>query len=77
VPAKQVGYPSHAGLDGTRKTKKYDNFQRDWPNVIVADDRTIAAIDAKWEKLGLGDFIPSPSLRYKNMVYGDSAIALE
>ena len=32
------------GLDGTRKTKELDNFQRDWPNIIVADDATIRAV---------------------------------
>ncbi|HEY6900336.1 MAG TPA: menaquinone biosynthesis decarboxylase, partial [Puia sp.] len=31
------------GLDGTRKTWELDNFQRDWPNIIVADDATIRA----------------------------------
>ena len=29
------------GFDGTRKTKELDDFQRDWPNIIVADERTI------------------------------------
>src|SRR6201994_4214217 len=32
------------GLDGTRKTRELDDFQRDWPNIIVADDGTIAAV---------------------------------
>jgi 4-hydroxy-3-polyprenylbenzoate decarboxylase len=62
------------GLDGTRKTKELDNFQRDWPNIIVADDATIAAVDAKWHKLGLGAFLPSPSLKFKNQVYGEEAV---
>ena len=29
------------GFDGTRKTKEFDDFHRDWPNIIVADDETI------------------------------------
>lgn len=62
------------GLDGTRKTKELDNFQRDWPNIIVADDATIAAVDAKWERLGLGAFLPSPSLRFKQQLYGAEAV---
>jgi 4-hydroxy-3-polyprenylbenzoate decarboxylase len=62
------------GLDGTRKTKELDNFQRDWPNIIVADNATIAAVDAKWHKLGLGAFLPSPSLKFKNQVYGEEAV---
>ena len=62
------------GLDGTRKTKEFDNFNRDWPNIIVADDQTIDAIDKKWEKLSIGKFIPSPSLKFKDQLYGEEAI---
>ena len=61
------------GLDGTRKTKDLDDFQRDWPNIIVADDETILAIDNKWNKLGLGSLIPSPSLKFKLQMYGEEA----
>ncbi len=64
------------GLDGTRKTKDLDNFQRDWPNIIVADDKTIKSVDDKWNKLGLGKFIPSPSLKFKQQMYGESAVSL-
>jgi 4-hydroxy-3-polyprenylbenzoate decarboxylase len=62
------------GFDGTRKTKQHDNFQRDWPNIIVAADSTITSVDEKWDTLGLGPLIPSPSLKYKEMVYGDEAV---
>jgi 4-hydroxy-3-polyprenylbenzoate decarboxylase len=62
------------GLDGTRKTREWDNFQRDWPNIIVADDATIRAVDAKWNELGLGPFLPSPSLKFKDQVYGEEAV---
>jgi 4-hydroxy-3-polyprenylbenzoate decarboxylase len=60
-------------LDGTRKTKEWDNFQRDWPNIIVADAATIQAVDAKWNKLNLGPFLPSPSLKFKAQLYGEEA----
>lgn len=65
------------GLDGTRKTKEHDNFQRDWPNIIVADDKTIASVNEKWESLGLGAFIASPSLKYKGQMYGEEAVVNE
>lgn len=73
---KSAGYPYTAclGLDGTRKTKELDNFQRDWPNIIVADQHTIESIDKKWDQLGLGEFIPSPSLKYKDQLYGEEAV---
>lgn len=63
------------GLDGTIKTKAFDNFQRDWPNIIVADDETIEAVDKKWDSLGLGSFIASPSLKFKQQLFGKEAIA--
>jgi 4-hydroxy-3-polyprenylbenzoate decarboxylase len=62
------------GLDGTRKTKELDDFHRDWPNIIVADDATIKAVDEKWSELGIGTFIPSPSLKFKNQMYGEEAV---
>ena len=62
------------GLDGTIKTKEFDDFQRDWPNIIVADDKTIESVDAKWDSLGIGAFLPSPSLKFKGQMYGEEAV---
>ena len=62
------------GFDGTRKTKEFDDFNRDWPNIIVADDATIKAVDAKWGDLNIGEFIPSPSLKFKTQLYGEEAV---
>lgn len=62
------------GLDGTIKSKEMDNFQRDWPNIIVSDEATIKSVDAKWDKLGLGEFLPSPSLKFQDQVYGLEAV---
>jgi 4-hydroxy-3-polyprenylbenzoate decarboxylase len=58
----------HLVIDGTRKQKGQDNFERDWPNVIVSDDETIRNVDDMWPSLGLGGFISSPSLKYKSLV---------
>jgi 4-hydroxy-3-polyprenylbenzoate decarboxylase len=68
------GYTACMGFDGTRKTKELDDFQRDWPNIIVADDATIKAVDAKWTELGMGKFISSPSLKFKGQMYGEEAV---
>ncbi|MBS1585732.1 MAG: menaquinone biosynthesis decarboxylase [Bacteroidetes bacterium] len=65
------------GLDGTRKTKALDGFERPWPNVIAADERTISSVDKKWELLGLGDIIISPSLKYMTQLYGHEAHVLD
>jgi 4-hydroxy-3-polyprenylbenzoate decarboxylase len=68
-------YYACIGFDGTLKTKQFDDFYRDWPNIIIADDKTIASVDEKWPTLGLGDFISSPSLKYKGQMYGEEAVA--
>ena len=65
------------GLDGTRKSKKFDNFDRPWPNIIAADPETIAIVDQKWDNLGLGKLINSPSLRYATQLYGGGAAVLD
>ena len=61
------------GFDGTRKTKEFDNFNREWPNIIVADDETIKRVDEKWNQLNIGEFISSPSLKFKDQLYGEEA----
>jgi 4-hydroxy-3-polyprenylbenzoate decarboxylase len=70
-------YQQILGLDGTRKTKRHDNFDRPWPNIIAADDATIAKIDAKWSELGLGELLKSPSLKYKTQLYEGGATVLD
>jgi 4-hydroxy-3-polyprenylbenzoate decarboxylase len=65
------------GLDGTRKTKKLDNFDRPWPNIIAADKETIVKVDSKWSQLGLGKLIISPSLKYSTQLYEGGATVLD
>ena len=67
-------YSACIGFDGTRKTKEFDDFNRDWPNIIVADDNTITKVNEKWSSLGIGKFISSPSLKFKDQLYGEEAI---
>ncbi len=68
-------YVTSIGFDGTLKTKEFDGFNRDWPNIIIADNKTIASVDEKWNSLGLGKFISSPSLKFKEQMYGEEAVA--
>jgi 4-hydroxy-3-polyprenylbenzoate decarboxylase len=77
VKATNEQSTSHIGFDGTRKTKEHDGFTRDWPNILVMDKQTIDSIDAKWGKLGLGKFLPSPSLKYQKQLYKGRAVAEE
>jgi 4-hydroxy-3-polyprenylbenzoate decarboxylase len=59
-------------IDARTKYSRKD-FHRPWPNVICMSDETINAVDDKWAKLGLGEFIPSPTLKYKHFVRNEGA----
>jgi 4-hydroxy-3-polyprenylbenzoate decarboxylase len=50
-------------IDGTVKAFRKGGFPRKWPNVVCSDPYTISAIDKKWNSLGIGDFINSPSIK--------------
>ncbi len=77
ISASQKGEVNHIVFDGTRKTKEFDGFDREWPNILASDEKTIARVDAIWDKLGLGKFIPSPSKKYRTQLYKGGAVALE
>ncbi len=62
-------------IDGSGKSLAADGFTRQWPNVLAMDDKTIEEIDALWNQLNLGPFIPSPSLNYKALVKNEGAVA--
>lgn len=55
--------PSSLLLDGTIKAYRPGGFPRKWPNVVCSDAETIKAVDDKWESIGLGRYISSPSLK--------------
>jgi 4-hydroxy-3-polyprenylbenzoate decarboxylase len=62
-------------FDGTRKTKEFDGFDRDWPNILASVDETIRHVDEIWHRLGLGPMIESPSRRYSKQLYSGGAVA--
>jgi 4-hydroxy-3-polyprenylbenzoate decarboxylase len=45
-------YGSKMGIDATRKWPE-EGFNREWPELITMDERTRAAVDAMWPKLGI------------------------
>ncbi len=79
-PSRDISFFSGDGhhkvmlLDATIKTSRHDRFQRDWPNIVTMDDGTIASVDQKWPLQELGEFLPSPSLKYKPLVKGPGAV---
>ena len=70
---KNSSYVACIGFDGTRKTREFDDFNRDWPNIIVADNETIKTVDEKWASFNIGPLVSSPSLKFKGQLYGEEA----
>jgi 4-hydroxy-3-polyprenylbenzoate decarboxylase len=64
-------------IDGTRKYKVLDGFERNWPNTVTQSPETIKKVDEKWDQLGLGAFVPSPSQKYIKQLYPGKATAEE
>ncbi len=60
-------------FDARSKFEHNSNFSRPWPNIVLQDENTVREIDQKWETLGLGEFIKSPSLKYKHLEFSKSA----
>ncbi|HOU03690.1 MAG TPA: menaquinone biosynthesis decarboxylase [Bacteroidales bacterium] len=54
-------------IDGTIKAFREDGFPRRWPNVVCSSQETIEKIDIKWNSLGIGPFIKSPSLKNSSL----------
>jgi 4-hydroxy-3-polyprenylbenzoate decarboxylase len=59
--------PASVLFDGTIKAYRKGGFPRKWPNVVCSSGEIISTIDSKWESLGIGDFIISPSARYSKL----------
>jgi len=55
-------------IDGTAKAYREGGFPRKWPNVVCSSREIIETIDRKWKNLGLGEIIPSPSLKYSQLL---------
>ena len=77
LPARADGEPAHLGLDGTRKTPEWDDFHREWPNILAMDEATIQRVDKRWDELQLGPFLASPSRKYRKQLYGGGAVVKE
>lgn len=71
------GEVAHLMLDGTRKTKELDGFDRPWPNILVSTEETIRKIDDIWAELNIGPLLRSPSLKYIRQMYGEGAVAAD
>jgi 4-hydroxy-3-polyprenylbenzoate decarboxylase len=55
-------------IDGTIKAFRKGGFPRKWPNVVCSDKDTISAVNEKWNLLGAGKLIESPSDKYRSLL---------
>ncbi len=46
-------YGSHMGVDATRKSSG-EGFTREWPDEIRMDEATLALVESKWARYGIG-----------------------
>jgi 4-hydroxy-3-polyprenylbenzoate decarboxylase len=44
-----------------------------WPNIVTADEKTIELVDKRWSEYDIGEFILSPSLRYRELQLSEGA----
>ncbi len=61
-------------MDATAKTRADDDFERDWPEVVMMDDNTIKSVDEKKYVAEMGNLSPSPSIKLKNLRYNNGAV---
>ncbi len=57
-------------IDGTIKAFREGGFPRKWPNIVCSSDETISKVDKKWESLGIGEVVSSPSASYSKLSHG-------
>ena len=44
-----------------------------WPNIVTADEQTIALVDRRWDEYGIGEKVESPSLHYRRLQLSEGA----
>ncbi len=54
--------------DATQKNSEIDEFEREWPKIVTMNKKTIENINENWNNYNIGDFLSSPSLKYKEFI---------
>ncbi|MBQ7855529.1 MAG: menaquinone biosynthesis decarboxylase [Alistipes sp.] len=60
-------------VDARPKQPGREGNPRRFPNVVTSRPEIIATVDRRWEEYGIGEFIPSPSLRYRQLLLSEGA----
>ena len=61
-----------AVIDARSKRPQRDGNPARFPNVVVSSPETTAATDRRWDEYGLGEFLPSPSERYRRLLLSET-----
>ncbi len=71
-PVRDHSFPVRATLliDATSKAGREGAYPDRWPNVVTMDGDTTDKVDRKWASYGFTDFIPSPSIHFRNLLQG-------
>jgi 4-hydroxy-3-polyprenylbenzoate decarboxylase len=59
-------------LDARSKRPGVEGNPDRFPNVVTASPATIELVDSRWEEYGCGEFLPSPSLKYRQLLLSES-----
>lgn len=60
-------------VDARSKRPGYGDNPPRFPNVVTSHPDTIEHVDARWTEYGLGEFVESPSRRYRRLWLSDEA----
>ncbi|MFI3283038.1 MAG: menaquinone biosynthesis decarboxylase [Rikenellaceae bacterium] len=66
---------SHGGvmvIDARTKLPSKSGNPHRFPNVVTSDVATIELVDRRWNEYGIGEFIESPSRKYRSIILSDS-----
>lgn len=69
-PERDINITNNTILIDARSKKL---AERDFPNIVTMDSATIEKVDSRWAEYGLGEWVESPSLRYKHLIIGTDA----
>ncbi|MFR9594053.1 MAG: menaquinone biosynthesis decarboxylase, partial [Rikenellaceae bacterium] len=58
-------------VDGRTKIPGKKGYPARFPNAVTSDMETIQKVDGRWAKYGIGEFMESPSRRYRTIILSD------
>ena len=72
-PTRDISLHDSTLVIDARPKRNGDGAPSRWPNVVTADKATMELVDSRWAEYGIGEYIPSPSKRYNQLLLSDNA----